>query len=150
MTSRAAERDVHYLSGLTQTQILVEHEVQRLALPRRQTSQSLLKSLLHFRSFKLRLMWRGELRFRVRAGGECQRAQQMLAAVADRYVPDHGEQPLLQLAVTAIDGFALQDFQVNRLQNFFSVGAVVLATSESPAVTGLMKSFEFRFQFREL
>jgi len=53
MPARTAKRDIHDLRGFTQTQILIEHEVQRLALACRQLRQGLLESLLHFGSFEL-------------------------------------------------------------------------------------------------
>jgi len=53
MTARTANRDIHDRRRFAQTQILIEHEVQRFALACRQLREDFLKPLLHFGSLKL-------------------------------------------------------------------------------------------------
>ena len=62
---------------------------------------------------------------------------------------NHSEEPCLQFALTSIDGLALKDFQLDRLQYFLGVAAVMATAVQRPAETGLMKLFEFRFKLRD-
>jgi hypothetical protein len=55
MAARTSDRDVHDLGCFAQTQILIEDEMQRLALASRQIGQCLLKPLLHFGSLEFNL-----------------------------------------------------------------------------------------------
>ena len=73
----------------------------------------------------------------------------MLATLADRCLPNHREQPRLKPALAAVARFALQDLQVDNLKHFLCFGVVVPATVQRPAKTGLMKSLEFRLEFRD-
>src|ERR1043165_4275429 len=133
VTACTTHRHIHYFCRLAQTQILIEHEVQSLALTGRKLSERFLKSSLHFRSIKV------ELHARATAGthDRSQTPQQLLASFANGCFANHGEEPRLQLRLAAVYRLALQDLQVEHLQHFFRVAAVLAATTRRPAKTCL-------------
>src|SRR4029079_16687382 len=97
MKACAADRHVHHLCGFAQTQILIKHEVQSLALARRQFSELFLKSSLHFRAIKVELdAWAT-----ARTHDRTQPPQHLLASFADRCFANHREEPRLQLRLAS-------------------------------------------------
>jgi hypothetical protein len=56
----------------------------------------------------------------------------------------------LQLRLAAVYRLALQDLQIDHLQHFFRIAAVLAATAQRPAKTGRMKLFKFRFELRDI
>jgi len=98
------------------------------------------------RSLELGIRWIVLAHFRVPGGDRLQCVQQMPAALRARRLPDHRKQPRLHTRLAAITRLALQNLQVNRLQNFFGLRVIAPATVQRPAEAGFMQSFEFCFE----
>src|SRR5258708_5756863 len=153
MLARTSDRNAHHLGSFAQAKILVKHQVQGLALPPRQTFQSVLKQSLRFGLFKslARLSsWRYQRLGSFGTIGPSQLAQKVLAMLADRSLANHCKQPCLQTSLAPKTRFAFKDLQIDGLQNFFGLSAVTPATMQGPAETRAVERLQFSLKLRDV
>src|SRR5678816_3786625 len=87
MTTRTTDRDIHHLCGFGYAQVLIEDQVQRLALTLRQPGQCLPEPPLELRPLELKLRLRAG--FFARAPERYQGTQHLPATVSYTHLRAH-------------------------------------------------------------